>query len=75
MVLVSGLATRMRDPDVSSRDLWEGTLDRYRFLATNQVHSPKLTWNLKRTPSKRTVACNSPLFRLHVCLAECVCGM
>ena len=35
------------------------------------IHCPKLTWNLKRIPLKRIVVCKGPLFRFHVCLAEC----
>ena len=37
-----------------------------------EVHSPKTTWNLTRSPFKRTVFYIEPLFRFHVCLAECI---
>ena len=36
-----------------------------------RVHSPKLTWNLKRSSLKRTVVYKGLLFRFHLCLGDC----
>ena len=40
-------------------------------MGDTDIHSPKLTWNPKRSPLKRTIVHETALFRFHVCLAEC----
>ena len=41
------------------------------FETSSSVHSPNLTWDLKRSPLKRILVCNGPLVRFHVLLADC----